>query len=106
MNTQIKAALMRALHTFWQSLASTIPAGIIITANMLKEADWKSVLLTVAGWLATALIASALSFAKSMAVGMPETNITPDTSLTWEQFKEDQGKITFTATEESEEDVS
>ena len=72
MNQTIKSALIRAGHTFWETLVAVIPAGIIITANMLKEADWKSVLLTVAGWLATALIASALSFAKSMAVGMPE----------------------------------
>ena len=88
MNNTIKSALIRAGHTFWQSLASTIPAGIIITANMLKEADWKSVLLTVAGWLATALIASALSFAKSMAVGMPEV---------------DNGKITIPAYSEFDE---
>lgn len=98
-----KKALIRALHTFWEALAATIPAGVIITADMIKAADWKNLLLTVAGWIATALIAAALSFIKSMAVGMPETT-PPDIDYTWEQYQADKGKITFIANEDGEDE--
>ena len=100
-----KHALIRALHTFWEALAATIPAGVIITADMIKTANWKNLLLTVAGWIATALIAAALSFIKSMAVGMPETT-PPDVDYTWEQYQADKGRITFMANEDGEENVN
>lgn len=96
-------ALIRALHTFWEALAATIPAGVIITADMIRAADWKNLLLTVAGWIATALIAAALSFIKSMAVGMPETT-PPDVDYTWEQYEADKGRITFVANEDGEDE--
>ena len=98
-----KHALIRALHTFWEALAATIPAGVIITADMIKTADWKNLLLTVAGWIVTALLAAALSFAKSLAVGMPETT-PPDVDYTWEQYEADKGKITFIANEDGEDE--
>ena len=100
-----KKALIRALHTFWEALAATIPAGVIITADMIKTADWKNLLLTVAGWIVTALLAAALSFIKSMAVGMPETT-PPDVDYTWEQYQADKGRITFMANEDGEENVN
>lgn len=67
----VKAALIRAIHAFWQALASVLPIGVVITPTMLKEADW-SIALVVLAWLATALLAGVISFAKSMAVGVPE----------------------------------
>ena len=68
----LRAALIRALHTFWQALAATVPAGVIITKEMIVSADWKGLALTVLGWLATALLAGLTSFIKSLAVGIPE----------------------------------
>lgn len=75
MTHKTKTALVRAMHTFWQTLAALVPAGIVITPAMIKELDW-SVLYVVAAWLATALIASIFSFIKSMAVGTPEAQLT------------------------------
>ena len=70
----LKKALIRALHTVWEALAATIPAGVVITREMIVGADWKGLALTVLGWIATALLAGVVSFVKSMAVGMPEAN--------------------------------
>lgn len=95
-----RSALMRALHTFWESLAATSPAGLVITVPMIREADWRYVCLAIVGWIATAALAAVFSFVKSMAVGMPETS--PDTSQTWEQFQADKGKITVKAVEEDD----
>lgn len=95
-----RSALMRALHTFWETLAASSPAGLIITVPMIREADWGYIGLTILGWLATAALAGVFSFVKSMAVGMPET--TPDCSMTWEQFKGDQGRITVKAVEDDD----
>lgn len=67
----VKAALIRAIHTFWQTLASLLPVGVVITPTMLKEADW-SIVWVVLAWIATALLAGVISFIKSMAVGVPE----------------------------------
>lgn len=68
----IRAALIRALHTVWEALAAMIPAGVVITREMIVNADWKGLALTVLGWIATALLAGLTSFIKSMAVGIPE----------------------------------
>ena len=95
-----RSALMRALHTFWETLAATSPAGLVITVPMIREADWGYIGLAILGWIATAALAAAFSFVKSMAVGMPE--LSPDTSLTWEQFKADQGSITVKAVEDDD----
>ena len=95
-----RSALMRALHTFWESLAATSPAGLVITVPMIREADWRYVCLAIVGWIATAALAAVFSFVKSMAVGMPETS--PDISLTWKQFQADKGKIVVKAVEEEE----
>ena len=74
-NETIKAALIRAMHAFWQALAALVPAGVVITPAMIKALDWR-ILYVVLAWLATALLAAALSFIKSMAVGMPEVKLT------------------------------
>lgn len=97
-----RSALVRALHTFWESLAATSPAGLIITVPMIREADWGYIGLAILGWIGTAVLAGVFSFIKSMAVGMPETM--PDTSLTWEKFKADQGTITVKAVEDDDTD--
>ena len=68
----LKAALIRALHTVWEALAAMIPAGVVITREMIVGADWKGLALTILGWIATALLAGLTSFIKSMAVGIPE----------------------------------
>ena len=93
-----RSALVRALHTFWETLAASSPAGLVITVPMIREADWKYIGLAFLGWIATAALAAVFSFIKSMAVGMPETS--PDTSLTWEQFQKDKGTVTVINTED------
>ena len=75
----LKKALIRALHTVWEALAAMIPAGVVITREMIVNANWKHLALTIVGWLATALLAGLTSFLKSMAVGMPEAE-KPDTA--------------------------
>lgn len=98
-----KKALIRALHTFWQTLAATAPVGITITADMIRAADWKSIALSILAWIGTAVLAGVFSFIKSMAVGMPET--TPsDVDYTWEQYEADKGKITFISNEDGEDE--
>lgn len=70
----LKAALIRAFHTFWQTLASLLPVGIVVTPAMLKDLDW-SVAYVVLAWLATAFLAALFSFAKSMSAGLPEVQL-------------------------------
>ena len=60
-----KAALIRAMHTFWQTLAALLPVGVVVTPKMIKEFDW-SVLLVALAWVLTALIAAVFSFIKSV----------------------------------------
>lgn len=74
----LKKALIRALHTVWEALAAMIPAGVIITREMIVGADWKGLALTILGWLATAALAGLTSFIKSMAVGIPEAEKPPN----------------------------
>ena len=71
MNNKTKFALKRAEHAVWETAAATLPATVTITPAMLKEFDC-SVLWVVAAWAASALLAGAMSFVKSMAAGMPE----------------------------------
>lgn len=98
----LRAALIRALHTFWQALAATVPAGVVITKEMIVSADWKGLALTVLGWLATALLAGLVSFLKSAAIGVPEVQIQeakekpPDTG----QEEPDDGRVTVYAYED------
>jgi hypothetical protein len=75
MNTYIKelvhAALVRALRTFAQTLAATIPVGLVITPAMIETLDM-SALMVVVAWLATALLAGLASFLTCVAAGLPE----------------------------------
>jgi hypothetical protein len=71
MNNFWKAALIRALRTFCQTLISTLPAGLTITPVMIKEANW-TILYTIAAWLMTAFIAALTSLITSVATGLPE----------------------------------
>ena len=98
MNNTIKSALIRAGHTFWQTLAATAPVGIKITAEQITNADLKQIALAILAWLGTAVLAGVFSFIKSMAVGMPETT-PPDVDYTWDQYQADKGKITIPANE-------
>lgn len=83
-----KAALIRAMHTFWQTLAALLPVGVVVTPKMIKEFDW-SVLLVALAWVLTALIAAVFSFIKSVAAGLPEVQLS-DTLYALENDGEDE----------------
>ena len=68
-----RAAFVRAARTVAQTLASSLPAGIIITPVMVERADW-SVMYVVVAWLLTGLLAGAASLLTSIATGLPEVN--------------------------------
>lgn len=68
-----KAALVRAVRTVAQVLAAAIPADIVITAAMIRSADWGVVGLTVLAWLATGLLSGVASLLTSIKTGLPET---------------------------------
>ena len=72
MSKTVKSALIRALHTFWETLAGSCPVGLVITVPMIREADWRALGLSILAWLGTALLAAVCSFIKSVAAGMPE----------------------------------
>ena len=64
------AAGIRALKTFAQTLASTIPVGFVVTPVMIQEANW-TVFYVVAAWLCTGLLSGVNSMLTSLA-GLPE----------------------------------
>ena len=66
-----KKILIRAWHAVWETAAATLPATIVITPAMIQEFD-KSLLLVIAAWAATALVAGGVSIIKSLAIGIPE----------------------------------
>lgn len=66
-----KKILIRAWHAVWETAAATLPATIVITPEMIKHFDI-NILIAVAAWMATALIAGAVSIVKSLAIGIPE----------------------------------
>lgn len=66
-----RAAFVRAARTVAQTLASSLPAGIIITPVMVESADW-SVMYAVLAWLATGLLSGVASLLTSIATGLPE----------------------------------
>lgn len=71
MNKFWKAALIRALRTVAQNLASTLPTTLIITPAMVEKADWKVVYIVLA-WLLTGLLGGVASLLTSIATGLPE----------------------------------
>lgn len=71
MNTFIKYALIRAVKTTCQELATTIPAGIIITPVMVQHFDISFLYVAVA-WLLTGILGGLASLLTSIATGLPE----------------------------------
>lgn len=63
--------LIRAWHAVWETAAATLPATIVITPEMIRHFD-VSILVAVAAWMATAIVAGAVSIVKSLAIGIPE----------------------------------
>ena len=63
-----EAALNRALRTVAQTLVASIPAGIIVSVKDISiETLW-----IILGWLATGIVAGAVSILTSIATGLPE----------------------------------
>lgn len=97
-------ALIRALHTFWETLAGSTPVGLIVTVPMIREADWRYIGLAVLAWLVTAVLAAGCSFIKSMAVGMPEADTGHVTVLAYDNYNENGDPITTNTAEGNAED--
>lgn len=70
------AAGTRAVKSTCQSLASTLPAGFVITPVMIQNANWTIVYALVA-WLATGALTGVASLLTSLA-GIPETSLKED----------------------------
>lgn len=66
-----KAAIVRALRTVAQNLASTLPAGLVISADMIEKANW-SIVYIILAWLLTGLLGGVASLLTSIATGLPE----------------------------------
>lgn len=66
-----KAALIRALRTVAQTLVGAVPTGVVVTVQMVKSVDINA-LWAVVAWLATGLLAGAMSILTSIANGLPE----------------------------------
>lgn len=66
----LKAALVRALKTVCQTLASTLPAGYVVTPVMIQELDISMIYIVLA-WLGTGLLSGVVSMLTSLS-GLPE----------------------------------
>lgn len=66
----LEAALVRAIRTTAQTLASQIPVGLVITPVMIQNANW-SILTIIIAWLVTGLLAGCASLLTALA-GLPE----------------------------------
>lgn len=73
MNNFIKYALIRAIRSFFQSLASNLPAGLVITPVMLQTLDI-NILYIIAAYIATAMLHGIASLITSIATGLPEAD--------------------------------
>lgn len=87
MNKLIKAALIRALYTVCESLASTLPIGFVITPAMIQSFDW-SFLYVIAAWIGTALLAGFFAFLRAIVSGLPEVE---DEDI-YDDWSEDNGE--------------
>lgn len=67
----VKASFIRALRTFLQVLAMSLPTGFIVTPAMIQHFD-KGLLWTVLAWVATALLSGIGSFLTGIVGGLPE----------------------------------
>lgn len=72
-NHFIKATIIRAIRSFFQSLSSNLPAGLVVTPVMLQTLDI-NILYVIAAYLATALLHSIASVVTSIATGLPEAD--------------------------------
>lgn len=72
-NHFIKATIIRAIRSFFQSLASNLPAGLVVTPVMLQTLDI-NILYVIAAYLATALLHSIASVVTSIVTGLPEAD--------------------------------
>lgn len=86
--TWFKAAGIRALRTVAQSLASTLPVGLVITPVMIQSASW-SMLYIVLAWLATGLLAGVASLLTSLS-GLPEVELKEANELLLKKNEESQ----------------
>ncbi len=68
-----KAAGIRALKTFAQSLVGTMPVGFVVTPVMIQDANW-NYLYVILAWIGTGLVSGVLSLLTSLA-GLPEESI-------------------------------
>ena len=68
----IKAASVRAIKTVAQTLASTLPVGLIITPTMVQNADW-SIMYAIVAWICTGLLSGVASLLTSLG-GLPEVD--------------------------------
>lgn len=68
-----KAAGIRAVKTFAQTLVGSIPAGFVITPAIVEHLDW-SLAVCVLVWIANAALAGVLSVLTSIA-GLPEVKV-------------------------------
>lgn len=85
-----KAASVRALKTVAQSLASTLPVGLIVTPVMIESASW-SLLYVILAWLATGLLAGIASLLTSLS-GLPEVELEEENRLLLKYNEESQVK--------------
>lgn len=85
-----KAASVRALKTVAQSLASTLPVGLIVTPVMIENASW-SLLYVILAWLATGLLAGVASLLTSLS-GLPEVELEEENRLLLKYNEESQVK--------------
>lgn len=69
-----RAALIRAVRSFTQSLRSTLPAGVVVTPIMVQSFDAKGALYTVIAYLLTALLNALMSILDAVLTGLPEVN--------------------------------
>lgn len=67
----VKASFVRALRTFLQVLAMSLPTGFIVTPAMIQHFD-KGLLWTVLAWVATAFLSGVGSFLTGIVGGLPE----------------------------------
>lgn len=67
------AAIDRAERTIAQSFLSMLPVGLIITPQMIKEADW-SIIGVILGWILTGLFGGLASLLTSYVKGIPEVD--------------------------------
>ena len=88
MNKLIKAALIRALYTVCESLASTLPIGFVITPAMIQSFDW-SFLYVIAAWIGTALLAGFFAFLRAIVSGLPEVDYYIDEEYVEEEEEDD-----------------